>query len=264
MNNPAAPAEDLNVDQLLQLHAVTKDVARLCQKQLRAWLDTMALLFRPRRMLGDAVEGAERESAVGSEKNVVELNELYRKIAARPFGLRPELSLPIESISTDMRLYEWEYLHPVNTDRGWSNIRVTSPLTWVVTYSSAYSLPVLRQVLAGQEQRNPESVRGFVLRACMVYLHLKKFPGIADLFSALRYNLEFRNSPETGELPLVTLSAPFATLRPPDRLVTIAAGLAGGDSFAEVIDIESVRSLKDPLRDQVAAILRKHGQEIDQ
>jgi hypothetical protein len=122
---------------------------------------------------------------------------------------------------------------------------------------------VLRQVLAGQEERNPEAVRGFVLRACLAYLHLKKFPAIAELLSALRYNVEFRNSPETGELPLVTVSAPFATVRPPDRLVTIAARLAGGDSFAEVIDLESVRNLKDPLREQVGAIFRKHGQEID-
>src|ERR1019366_6827700 len=55
MSQPTDPAESLNVEQLLHLHTLTKDVARLCQKQLRAYLDTMALLFRPRRMLGDAM-----------------------------------------------------------------------------------------------------------------------------------------------------------------------------------------------------------------
>jgi hypothetical protein len=262
MDNPAAPAESLNVEQLLHLHTLTKEVAKLCQKQLRGYLDTMALLFRPRRMLGDAMEGAERESVGGSERAVAELRDLYRKVAPRPFELRPELSFPLESVSTQMQLYEWEYLHQTKTDRGWRSIKVTSPLTWVVTYSSNYSLPMLRQVLAGQEERDSEAVRAFVLRACLMQLHFQKFPALAELFAGLRYRVEVRQSPETGDLPLVTVSAPFATIRPPDSLVTVASGLAGGASFAEVLDLATVQNLQDPLREQIAAIFNKHGQEL--
>src|SRR5260370_37069318 len=105
MNKPAGPAEALNVEQLLQLHTLTKDVAKLCQKQLRGYLDTMALLFRPRRMLGEAVEGAERESAAGSERTVAEFRELYRRVPVRPFHLRPELTFPIESASAQIQVY---------------------------------------------------------------------------------------------------------------------------------------------------------------
>ena len=79
MDNPAAPAASLNVEQLLHLHTLTKDVAKVCQKQLRAYLDTLALLFRPRRILGDAIEGAERESVGGSERTLSELRDLYRR-----------------------------------------------------------------------------------------------------------------------------------------------------------------------------------------
>src|SRR6266581_3671171 len=91
MNKPAGPAESLNIEQLLHLHTLTKEVSKLCQKQLRAYLDTMALLLRPRRMLGDFIEGAERETAGGSERTIAELKDLYRKVALRPFDLRPEL-----------------------------------------------------------------------------------------------------------------------------------------------------------------------------
>jgi hypothetical protein len=262
MDQPAIPAEDLKIEQLLHLHALTKDVARHCQRQLRGYLDTMALLFRPRRILGDAMEGAERESVGGSDRTVTELRELYRKVAVRPFGLRPELSVPVESVSTQMQLYDWEYLHQINTDRGWRAIKVTSPLTWVLTYSSSYSLPMFRQVLAGQEERDSDAVRAFVLRACLTYLHFQKLPAIAELLAGLRYRVEVRQSPETGDLPLVTVSAPFSTVRPADSLVDVASGLAGGTSFAEVLDIATVRNLADPLRDQVAAIFRKHGQEF--
>jgi len=262
MDNPAAPVESLNVEQLLHLHTLTKDVAKICQKQLRGYLDTMALLFRPRRILGDAMEGAERESVGGSERTLAELRELYRKVALRQFDLRPELSVPLESVSTQMQLYEWEYLHQSKTDRGWRNIKVTSPLTWVVAYSSTYSLSMLRQVLAGQEERDTDAVRAFVLRACLMHLHFQKFPAIADLLAGLRYRVEVRHSPETGDLPLVTISAPFATMRPPDSLVTVASGLAGGASFSEVLDLGTVKNLADPLHEQIEAIFRSHGQEM--
>jgi hypothetical protein len=262
MDNPAPPAEALNVEQLLHLHTLTKEVSKLCQKQLRTYLDTLALLFRPRRILGDAMEGSEREAVAGSDKVVAELRDLYRRVAGRPFDLRPELTFPLESVSTKMDLYEWEYLHDTKTDRGWRAIKVTSPLTWVVAYSSTYSLSMLRQALAGNQDRNPEAVRAFVLRACLLHLHFNRFPAIPELLGALRYRVEVRRSPELGDLPLVTVSAPFATVRPPDNIVTIAAGLAGGTSFSEILDIATVQNLRDPLREQVAAVFRTHGQEL--
>src|ERR1051326_5186938 len=144
MDNPGGPAESLNIEQLLHLHTLTKEVSRYCQKQLRAYLDTMALLFRPRRILGDAVEGGERGFVGGSDRSLAELRALYRRVALRPFDLRPELNVPLESIATQMQLYEWEYLHSTKTDHGWQTIKVTSPLTWVIAYSSRYSLSAIR------------------------------------------------------------------------------------------------------------------------
>lgn len=262
MDDPVVPVEALKIEQLLHLHTLTKEVSKFCQKQLRSYLDTMALMFRPRRILGDAIEGGEQETVGGSDRTLAELRELYRRLALRPFDLRPELSVPIESVSTQMQLHEWEYLHETKTDRGWGAIKVTSPLTWVITYSSTYSLSMLRQVVAGQEKRDDEAVRAFVLRACLMHLHFAKFPAIEELLAGLRYRVEVRHSPEMGELPLVTVSAPFSTVRPPDKLVTTASGLAGGASFAEVLDLSSVQNLRDPLREEIATILRSHGQEL--
>ena len=93
-------------------------------------------------------------------------------------------------------------------------------------------------------------------------LQYARFPGIADLLAGLRYRVEVRRSPETGDLPLVTVSAPFATIRPPDSLVSTASGLAGGTTFSEVIDLETVRTLEDPLRKEVAHIFERHGQQL--
>src|SRR4030095_7758969 len=124
MSNDAGFVETLNVERLLHLHTLTKDVARFCQKQLRGYLDTLALLFRPRRMLGNAIEGGEPESGGGAERTANELRELHRRVALRPFDLRPELSLPLQSISTQMQIHEWEYLHETKAERGWQSIKV--------------------------------------------------------------------------------------------------------------------------------------------
>lgn len=253
----------LSLEQLLRLHGITRDIATHSQKQLRSHLDAMAPLFRPRRFLGDYMEGAGREPVAGADRAWAELQELYARVAVRPFDLRPELSHPLPSVPTQLVLYEWEYMHGLETDRGWQTLRVTSPLTWVLTYSSAYSPGVLRQqLLNGQGQRDPEAIKAFVLRACLMYTLFQRMPALKELLSGMRYRVEVRTSRELGDLPLITLSAPYQTIRPPDILVTKAAGFAGGSAFTEVLDVESIRHLPDPVREEAARLLRQHGEEI--
>lgn len=253
----------LSLDRLLKLHRITRDIAATQQKQLRGLIETLAPLFRPRRLLGDYMEGAGREPVVGSERTWAELQELYKKVSVKVFDLRPELPNPLPSIASQFALYEWEYLHGVQTERGWQTIRVTSPLTWVVSYVSPLSPSVLRQQLAeGSRRKDPEAVRSFVLHACVLSMMFQKYPALGDLLTALRYRLETRTTREFGDLPLVTISAPFATMRPADDLVVKAAGFAGGSSFAEVIDVEAIRQMRDPVRDEAARLLRQHGEEL--
>jgi hypothetical protein len=208
------------------------------------------------------MEGIGKEAVTGAERNAKELQELYRQVAVKPFDLRPDLSLPLESVPTQFRFYEWEYLYAMQTERGWQSIHVTTPLTAVVAYDSPYSLSTLRDVLSGNAQRDPDAVRAFVVRACIMHELFRKFPSLTELFSALRYRVEVRKLPAFGELPLVTISAPYRTFRPPDNLVALAAGMAGGQSFAEILDLDSVRALSDPIRDETLRILEQHKVEI--
>ena len=90
----------------------------------------------------------------------------------------------------------------------------------------------------------------------------EKIPTIKTLLDGLRYKTEVRHSPQLGDLPLVTISAPFKTFRPSDELVATAAGLAGGAFFTEVLDIDSVRNISDPLREEAVVILNRHRVEI--
>jgi hypothetical protein len=262
MNRPAGQTQALNVERLIHLHNLTSEISRTCEKQLRTYLEALAPLFRPRRVLGDHVEGSGRESIVGADQNLAELREMYQLVAGRPFELRRELPTPLESISTQIQLYEWEYAQEVQTDRERKTITVRSPLTWVLSYPSTYSLSLLKQVLAGRQARDPESIRAFVLRACIMKLLFSKQPALHGLFEGLRYRVEFRKSHELGELPLVTVAAPLHTIRPADDLVLVATGVAGANVFEEVLDLEGARQIPDSLRDQVFGTLRAHGEDV--
>jgi len=262
MDNALEQGQILDVQQLLRLHNVTNDVTKLCEKQLRDYLEAMAPLFRARRVLGDHIEGAGRESVAGADQNLAELRAMYHRVAGRPFDLRRELPTPLESISTQIQLYEWEYLHEARTENSFKTLTVKSPLTWVLCYPSTYSLSMLLQVLAGRQARDADSVRAFVLRTCIMNLLFAKQPTLTALFEGLRYRVEIRKSLLFGELPVVTVSAPFRTMRPADHLVLVATGLSGGNVFQEVLDLESARQMHDPLRDQVYGILRAHGEDM--
>jgi len=252
---------DLEPSKLSSLHGLTKEISQASLRHLKSQVDAMAPLFRPRRYLGDHIEAAGKEAVPAADRNLADLKELYARVAQKPFDLRPEIRSPIESVSTQLQFDEWEYTHATETDRGWQPIRVTAPLTWVVSYATSYSLSTLRSVVSGAGQRDVDSVRAFVLRACLISELFVKVPSLLSLLQGLRYKVEVRKSAQLGDLPLVTISAPFRTFRPADKVVAMASGLSGGSAFAEVVDVESVRTLSDPLRDEVLEILGRHQAE---
>src|SRR6202035_5432549 len=138
---------DLEPAQLLSLHGLTKEISQACLQRLKTEIDAMAPLFRPRRLLGDHIDSSSKDAVPNAERNLADLQELYARVAVKPFDLRPELRVPIESVSTHLQFDEWEYTHAIESDRGWQSIRVTSPLTWVVSYATSYSLTTLRSVV---------------------------------------------------------------------------------------------------------------------
>src|SRR5258708_14238035 len=133
----------LEPTKLLSLHSLTREVAQTCLRHLRAQIEAMAPLFRPRRYLGDHMEGVGREPVISAERNLADLHKLYGEVAVKPFDLRPELRAPLESVTTQFQFDEWEYTHAADTGRGWQSIRITTPLTWVLGYQTSYSLGTL-------------------------------------------------------------------------------------------------------------------------
>src|ERR1700733_4486709 len=219
MTQPADVGRALTHEQLPRLHHITNEVAKICRGQLRTYLDALAPLFRPRRVLGNHMDGAGKD-----------------------------LPTPLESVPAQIQFYEWEYMYDIRSERERKTITVVSPLTWVLAYSSTYTLSMMRQVVAGKQEQDAEGVRSFVLRACLMQLLFSKITELRPLFEGLRYRVEIRKSPQLGELPLVTLSAPVTTIRPTDDLLMTATGLSGRTGFEEVIDEDQAAHIPDPLQ----------------
>jgi hypothetical protein len=114
---------------------------------------------------------------------------------------------------------------------------------------------MIRQVVAGKQDRDGEGVRSFVLRACLMDMLFAKLPEMKTLFDGLRYTFEVRKSPQLGELPLVTVSAPVKTVRPTDGLLMAATGLSGRPVFDEVLDEYQAAHISDPLQAQILKVL---------
>jgi hypothetical protein len=257
MNQQIGVAISLSHEQLPRLHNLTQEVSRACRARLRIYLDVLAPLFRPRWVLGDHVEGAGREAIIGAEQNLAELRESYFRACAKPFDLRRDLQAPIESVPTQIQFYEWEYSHEIKTGPERKLVTVTAPLTWVLAYRSTYSLSMLRQVLAGKQERDTESLRAFALRACMMQLLFNKKPDLKTLFEGLRYQVEVRTVPQFGELPLLTISTPFVTTRPADDLLLAATGLSGRAAFEEILDESQAMQIPDPLSSEIAQMIER-------
>ena len=90
---------------------------RGCTKSLAKSRDFVAHSCVPPRMpwrlcfvrgiLGTHMDGAGKESVTGADQNLADVREAFFKACGRPFDLRKELPTPLESVPTQIQLYEW-------------------------------------------------------------------------------------------------------------------------------------------------------------
>jgi hypothetical protein len=252
-------AEDpsITLDRLLKLRRATRALADFLEGELRGYLDTLAPLLRPKRLLGNLIQGESTETYYDSERAFQELQQLWAKVSERPFRLRPHLTSPIPAIRVKLELSRWEELWTAPS--GGKKLWVSSPLSWVLSYPGACRLDSMNKMLAGDEERNETEMHQFVLNACILHLLLERTPGIPKLLAGLRYAVEVRRVAALGELPLVLVRSEIPSVRPSPQVMIDAAELAGLGTFEEVLDAGAARSLRDPLRARLEEVLAEHA-----
>jgi hypothetical protein len=254
MEEQGSAGKNLTFEQLADLREKTEAISQFLQKQLKAYLETLRPLLGPRRLLGKYT--GVKEEVVGADRAFTQLQEQYKGVCARPFALPPELDADLLSnIDNRLDLFPWEYTHHAKGERETKPITIASPGRWVLTYGSEYTLSQVAQALAGSEQRRSNAVRQFVVNALVMHAMLAKFPGITQLLTDLRYDVQTEKSPALGDLPLVSIRSCLPSFRPADNLMLTAIHFSGVPAFIELIDIEALNTLQDPLKLRIEKIL---------
>lgn len=255
MEEGGSKAGTLTFEQLAKLREQTEAIAGFLKTQLQGHLETLRPLFAPRRLLGKYVD--RKEDVSGSEKAVAQLREKFKDVCGAPFSLIPELDEDtLARIDNRPELYSWEYTYEAKGEGEPRGLTITSPVRWVLTYGSGYTLSQARQAVAGKHERRTADIRQFVVNALVMQLVLARYPGISQLLSDLRFQVQVDKCPGLGALPLVTLSAWLPSFRPADNLILMATRFSGVSNFVELIDVDAVHTLQDPLKPRIEELLR--------
>lgn len=253
MNNE--PPKPLTLQELPDLRRRTEGTAKLLYEQLMHHLDVLGPLLSPERMLGKAV-GAKMD-VPGAESALSDLQRKYKEFVGKPYELPSELDHQwLTLIGNKLKLYQWEYLHPAKSGDATEMITMTSTVRWVLCFNSNYTFAQAKAALSGKEPRRIEFLRQFVVNALVMNQVIARNPGLVRLFADLRYEIKTDFSPELGQLPLVTVTSCLPSVRPADDLLIAAASFSGVPAFIELLDLDAVRALQDPLRVRIEAMLQ--------
>jgi hypothetical protein len=240
----------LTIEELGSHRERTEIIARLLHERLASQLDALRPLFAPRRLLGRHVRSSVREEIPGADRAFAALKDRYHATFALPKDLEGE-PLTIEPI---LDLYPFEYPHRIADER---TITMTNPVCWIVSYRSGYTIAQLENALEVRSTLRPSDARQFLLGALALQLLLETFPEIRDVLTDLRYEVALEKRPGLGDLSLVTLRAPLPAFRPADDLIANATRLSGVPAFIELIDLEALPRLRDPLVERIQYALAK-------
>jgi hypothetical protein len=246
LSNKALAFQDLP-----ELRRKTEAVAKLFQDQLAYHLKTLRPVLAPERILGRH-KGDQQQA----DQALAELQQKYREVAGMPLDLSREFDPSwLTLVGNRPELYPWEYVHKAKTDGEAKTITMTSPLRWILTFGSDYSVAHVRRVLSGKEPRQPEHLRQFIVNGLVMGLVISRTPGLVRLLSDLRYEVKVEPVLELGKLPLPTVTSCLPSFRPADELILAATTFSGVPAFIELLDLAAITNLQDPLKAAIEQLL---------
>jgi hypothetical protein len=236
----------LSFENLPEARAKTEAVSQFLEQKLLGYVETLRPLLAAQRVLGRFVGG---KDAVGNvERAYAQLTEQFQAVCPS-LGLAP--SVPDEELSNVDNLphcYAWEYTHEAKTEKESKSLTLTSPVRWVLTYKSSYTLSQFRQAVSGRGERSTKEVRQFAVNALAMVHLLKAFPKLTQLLADLRFDVRFEPLPNLGTLLFATVQSSVPSYRPTDDLLIAATRFSGVPAFIELIDLDAVTTLPDPIR----------------
>ena len=101
-----------------------------------------------------------------------------------------------------------------------------------------------------------------MLAYLVVHVVVANQPGVSQILDALHFPLSTSKSPEFGELPMTRISSAISTSRATDDLIIQSAELSGMDAFEEVVNVDDIARMRDPLKERLLEIVRSQAPEL--
>jgi hypothetical protein len=101
-----------------------------------------------------------------------------------------------------------------------------------------------------------------VVSFLLMHVVISNSPGLASVFDALHFPITTTTVPEFGPLPITRIGIAVSTTRPSDDVILQSAELTGVDAFEEVVNVQDLSNLRDPLKQRLLAIAKQHAPEL--
>jgi hypothetical protein len=154
-----------------------------------------------------------------------------------------------------LELHPWDYTHEARSERETRRIEMTAPARWVLSYGAEYDLARMKRAVSGREQGQPEFIHQFVMLALTLRLVIARSAPVVDLLAALRFRVAVEPVAELHNLPVAAIEFALPSFRPPDELILTATALSGVPAFIELIDVEEVRNIPDPIKARIESLV---------
>ena len=249
------------IQSLLVLRKLTRAIADVLRSQLSDHLTALTPVLRPEMMFGKIIQGGQKDWIVKSDQALKELRGLYEAVAPlAPFNLRTDLTPPFDLGGLSLDITPADYTHVVGSGSNSRKVTVRSPLAWTLSYKG-FAPPLFKQLL-GSRMRPPSELQRYILAYLALHLVMKLQPGLVTIFNDLRFPVTTAKDPEFGELPLTRIRVGVATERPSDAVIDESAEVTGMDAFEEVVKVEDIQQLRDPLRQRLLELVKQHAPEL--
>ena len=243
--------EDIDIPKLLALRKLTKKISSYIEQELTSYLGALAPSFHPRYLLGEHIQGV-KQTVNGSSETLKELLSVYQSIrkSKRFLNQLADMKPPLALFGKSLEITTVEYDYEATNETETKVIRMRSPLRWTLAYREQ-GLKTLRQLLAAPVRSGDTSLDVCVMHHLIMHFIASSENGATKVLEALRFKVNSEPSAQLGGLPLVYIASPVSTICPPDDLIIQSTELSGTSFFEEVVNIDDIDQLRDPLKEQL-------------
>lgn len=254
--------QEIDIPRLIRLRKVTRVISDQLSTNLSNHLTILKPLFDPVNTFGQFIRGQTKITVTGADKDFQKLKELYSSVASsRPFLPLKELESQLDVFGASIEINPLKYDHVVTNGDGKTTITVISPMKWIISYKNL-GLDSLRKLIAGQDIAGGVDLRECVLHYLALHFITFKKPGIATLLEALRHPVASVSIPEFAQLPIPCVSCPISTVLPADDIIIQSTEQSGTSAFEEVININDIPQMKDPLGAKIIDLIKQHDESM--